>query len=137
VVRAASAPRAMAQTGGRLERGFGSCEAAISTAPASTRGQGYRWPRSVYAHAARGADEDVDQIGQSAEAGHAGLSARIRPECGHRVNFAGGRGGRNRTCPTTNARRAIWSDAAGKFGRTARVPTLWNLTQNDTFSIQA
>ncbi len=49
------------------------------------------------------------------------------------VNFAGGRGGRNQNIANNNCVPLRLIEAAGKFGRTARVPTLWIYTQNDSF----
>ena len=49
------------------------------------------------------------------------------------INFAGGRGGWAGQRPNTNCAPERLSVAAGKYGETARVPTLWIYTENDTF----
>ncbi len=49
------------------------------------------------------------------------------------VNFAGGRGGRNRGRAGKNCSPDRLVEAAGDFGRTARTPTLWLYAENDTF----
>lgn len=76
-------------------------------------------------------------VGQSAGGwGSVALSSTNPPGVAGIVNFAGGRGGQStglgsdsfKNC-TPNALVA----AAGKFGSTARVPTLWIYTENDSY----
>lgn len=76
-------------------------------------------------------------VGQSAGGwGSVALSSTNPPGVAGIVNFAGGRGGQStglgsdsfKNC-TPNALVA----AAGKFGSTARVPTLWIYAENDSF----
>ncbi|HEY4249767.1 MAG TPA: hypothetical protein VGM87_01125, partial [Roseomonas sp.] len=45
----------------------------------------------------------------------------------------GGRGGWSEGSANTNCRPDLLATAAGDYGRTARIPTLWLYTANDTF----
>lgn len=49
------------------------------------------------------------------------------------VNFAGGRGGHSYDRPNNNCVPRRLADAAGRYGRTARIPSLWVYSENDTF----
>lgn len=49
------------------------------------------------------------------------------------VNFAGGRGGWAGNQPNTNCVPDRLVAGAGRYGETARVPTLWIYTENDSF----
>jgi dienelactone hydrolase len=49
------------------------------------------------------------------------------------VNFAGGRGGRNHNQPHNNCAPDRLIAAAGAFGKTARIPTLWLYANNDSY----
>ena len=49
------------------------------------------------------------------------------------VNFSGGRGGHHLNRPLNNCAPERLVAAAGQFGRTARVPTLWIYAENDTY----
>jgi dienelactone hydrolase len=49
------------------------------------------------------------------------------------VNFAGGRGGWAQGRANTNCTPEALARAAGVFGATARIPTLWMYAANDTF----
>jgi dienelactone hydrolase len=49
------------------------------------------------------------------------------------VNFAGGRGGRRRGVANDNCGPERLVAAAGEYGSTARVPTLWLYSENDSF----
>ena len=49
------------------------------------------------------------------------------------LNFAGGRGGHRNNVPNNNCSPDRLVAAAGTFGRTARVPTLWVYAANDSF----
>lgn len=73
-------------------------------------------------------------IGHSAGGwGALALAGRPRADIGAIVNFAGGRGGRNRGRPNHNCAPERLIDTAGDFGRAARVPTLWLYAENDSF----
>jgi dienelactone hydrolase len=72
--------------------------------------------------------------GQSAGGwGALALAAEPTPEVAAVVNMAGGRGGWARGIPNTNCRPERLIEAAAAFGRTARLPTLWVYTANDSF----
>ena len=73
-------------------------------------------------------------IGNSA-GGWGALAYAARNPLGVRaiVNFSGGRGGRDRGRPGKNCAPDRLVAAAGRFGRTARVPTLWLYATNDTY----
>ena len=49
------------------------------------------------------------------------------------VDFVGGRGGRDRNKPDNNCAPERLVEAAGAYGRTARVPTLWLYAENDSY----
>ncbi|HLH89493.1 MAG TPA: CocE/NonD family hydrolase [Xanthobacteraceae bacterium] len=73
-------------------------------------------------------------VGQSA-GGWAALALASRAPAGVRaaINFAGGLGGRSYDQPDNNCAPARLIAAAGEFGRTARIPTLWIYTENDSY----
>jgi dienelactone hydrolase len=73
-------------------------------------------------------------IGHSAGAwGGLALAARNPKNVSAIVNFAGGRGGRNRGKAGENCAPDRLVAAAGTFGRTARIPTLWLYAENDSY----
>jgi dienelactone hydrolase len=73
-------------------------------------------------------------VGQSAGAWGALALASRRPQAVAAViNFAGGRGGHSFDRPNVNCAPDRLVDAARHFGRTARVPTLWIYTENDSY----
>jgi dienelactone hydrolase len=73
-------------------------------------------------------------VGQSAGGfGALALAADNPPGLAAIVNFAGGRGGRVERKPNNNCAPRRLIEAARIYGRTARVPTLWIYTENDTF----
>jgi homoserine acetyltransferase len=49
------------------------------------------------------------------------------------VNFAGGRAGKNNNIPHNNCAPDRLVAAAGTYGKTANVPSLWLYTSNDQF----
>lgn len=49
------------------------------------------------------------------------------------INMAGGRGGWADNVPNSNCRPDLLAQAAGALGETARVPSLWVYTENDSF----
>jgi dienelactone hydrolase len=73
-------------------------------------------------------------VGQSA-GGWAALALASRAPEGVAavVNFAGGMGGRSYDRPDNNCASDRLIATAGEFGRTARVPTLWIYTANDSY----
>jgi dienelactone hydrolase len=73
-------------------------------------------------------------IGQSAGGWAAiALSSRNLPSVKAIIVFAGGRGGRVGGKPNNNCAPDKLVEATAEFGRTARVPTLWIYTENDTY----
>jgi dienelactone hydrolase len=73
-------------------------------------------------------------VGQSAGGwGALALASRNPPEVRAIVNFAGGRGGRVRDQPNVNCAPDRLVAAAGRFGATARIPSLWLYTENDSY----
>jgi dienelactone hydrolase len=61
------------------------------------------------------------------------LAARNPPKLGMVINFAGGRGGHAYGIPNEICGPERLVEAAGAFGRTARVPTLWLYARNDSY----
>lgn len=73
-------------------------------------------------------------IGQSAGGwGAIALSSQNLPSVKAIVVFAGGRGGRAGGKPNNNCASDKLVEATANFGSTARVPTLWIYTENDTY----
>lgn len=73
-------------------------------------------------------------IGQSAGGwGALALAGRNPPTVRAVINFAGGRGGRADGQPDNNCAPDRLVAAAGIFGRSARIPTLWLYSENDSF----
>jgi dienelactone hydrolase len=73
-------------------------------------------------------------VGQSA-GGWAALALASRAPAGVRaaINFAGGLGGRSWDRPDNNCAPDRLIATAAEFGRTAKIPTLWIYTANDTY----
>lgn len=61
------------------------------------------------------------------------LAARNPPNVRAVIAFSAGRGGRDRGQANTNCSAERLVTAAGVFGRTARTPTLWLYSENDTY----
>lgn len=73
-------------------------------------------------------------VGNSAGAwGALALAGRNPANVAAVVNFSGGRGGRNRGRADDNCAPERLVAAAGEFGRTARIPTLWLYAENDSY----
>lgn len=78
--------------------------------------------------------DGVVVVGQSAGGwGSLALAAGNPPEVAAIVNMAGGRGGRVDNLPNNNCRADVLATSAGRFGQTARIPSLWVYTANDSF----
>lgn len=83
-------------------------------------------------------NDRVIVVGQSA-GGWGTIAATSRPQPGviAAINFAGGRGGHMGGPTSQNANMNCRPDrligAAGEYGKTASVPTLWIYTENDSF----
>ncbi|MCC7049859.1 MAG: prolyl oligopeptidase family serine peptidase [Alphaproteobacteria bacterium] len=73
-------------------------------------------------------------VGQSAGGwGAIALASLNPPKVAAIVNFAGGRGGYADNRPNNNCTPDRLVQAAGEYGRTARLPMLWLYTENDLF----
>jgi dienelactone hydrolase len=73
-------------------------------------------------------------VGQSAGGwGVLALASRNPENVKAAINFAGGRGGRSKGKPTANCKPDRLIAATETFGTTARIPTLWLYTENDSF----
>jgi dienelactone hydrolase len=76
----------------------------------------------------------VIAVGQSAGGWAAlALASRAPPGVRAAINFAGGLGGRSYDQPDNNCAPRRLIATAGEFGRTARIPTLWLYTENDSY----
>jgi len=77
---------------------------------------------------------DVIVLGQSAGGwGALALASRNPPMLRAAINFAGGRGGHANGQPNNNCAADRLIEAAGAFGQTARISTLWLYAQNDSY----
>ena len=77
---------------------------------------------------------NVIVVGQSAGGwGSIALSSLNPPQVKAIITFAAGRGGRVDGKPNNNCAPDKLVEAAGAFGRTARVPMLWFYIENDTY----
>lgn len=73
-------------------------------------------------------------LGQSAGGWSSLALASLNPPMVRAViDFVGGRGGHFEGKPNNNCQPDHLVEAAGKFGSTARIPTLWIYLENDTF----
>jgi dienelactone hydrolase len=73
-------------------------------------------------------------VGQSGGAwGSLALASRNPPAVRAVINFAGGRGGRAQDKANNNCAPDRLIATAGLFGKTARLPTLWIYTENDSY----
>jgi len=128
-----------------LRRGYGASDgpyAESSTCPAAEfEPAGLESARDVqaaidYARTLPGVrgSEPVIVVGQSAGGwASLALASRNPPGVVAIVNMAGGRGGWAQNAPNTNCRPDRLADAAGAYGRTARIPVLSIYTANDSF----
>jgi dienelactone hydrolase len=126
--------RGYGETGGTQNESYGSCQNAdfatagregardIAATVAFMRRQPFVRPEGTYI------------IGQSA-GGWATLaySSLNPPGVPAMINFAGGRGGWRNNIANNNCSPDNLARGAGDYGRTARVPTLWIYTENDSF----
>jgi dienelactone hydrolase len=122
------------ETGGRYLEDQGSCDAP------NYIGAGERTADSIEAAITFMTTQTfikpngVVVIGHSAGAwGGLALAAQNPKNVSAIVSFAGGRGGRNRGKAGENCAPDRLVAAAGTFGRTARIPTLWLYAENDSY----
>jgi len=77
---------------------------------------------------------DVVAVGQSAGGwGALALASGNSQAVKAVINFAGGRGGRSDSKPNNNCSPERLVATAAEFGHSARVPTLWLYSENDSF----
>jgi dienelactone hydrolase len=78
--------------------------------------------------------EGIVVVGQSA-GGWGALALASRNPSGVKaiINVAGGRGGRSYDKADNNCAPQRLANTAGRYGRTARIPTLWIYTKNDSY----
>ncbi len=78
--------------------------------------------------------DHVAVLGQSAGSwGALALASQNPSAVSAIVNFAGGRGGQSGGEANANCAPDRLVEAAGEFGRSARIPTLWIYLENDSF----
>lgn len=126
--------RGYGKTGGNWAEDFGAC------ASATYAEAGLETAKDIAAAVAWLAERPyVDRtrivlVGQSG-GGWGSLAAASRgdlPIVGV-VNFAGGRGGKQRNLANNNCAPERLVEAAGRYGRTVKVPSLWLYAENDQF----
>jgi dienelactone hydrolase len=122
------------ETGGRYLEDQGSCDDAdylgsgLGTAASIQAAIGYMTTQSFVRR------DGTVAVGQSAGGwGALALASRNPPGLAAAINFAGGRGGRIDGKPDSNCAPDRLVAATGRFGATARVPTLWLYAQNDSY----
>lgn len=126
--------RGYGRTGGAWVEGFGQCSAADYTqAGRETARDILAATRAMQARPGTPRGPAII-VGQSAGGwGALALAAENPGEVARIVNMAGGRGGRQNDRPNNVCRPEGLVQAAGGFGATARIPTLWIYAENDTF----
>ena len=126
--------RGYGMNGGRWAEAFGACDQADF---ASAGREAARDIEAAWRHLAVRPDVPagpVTLVGQSAGGwGALALAASNPPGLGRVVNMAGGRGGRRDGQPNNNCSPAALVRTASEYGATARAPTLWVYTANDSF----
>lgn len=123
--------RGYGETGGPWREAYGSCgdpnyyRAGLVTAEDIQAVVGFFRARPEVAR------DRVLLIGQSAGGwGSIAADSQNPPGVSAVINFAGGRGGNPRTGNCAPQRLV---DAAGRYGATARIPSLWLYSENDKF----
>lgn len=126
--------RGYGASGGTWAENYGSCRDPNFVAGGTETARDIR-SAVTYATALPGIRPDgAVVVGQSAGGwGSLALAARNPPEVAAIVNMAGGRGGRVDNLPNNNCRADVLATSAGQFGQSARVPSLWVYTANDSF----
>src|SRR5262245_42423694 len=122
------------QTGGDFREDQGACEnpdfarAGLGAADSIAAAVAYLRAQSFVRRAG------AIVVGQSAGGWAAlALASRAPPGVGAAIDFAGGLGGRSWDRPDNNCAPDRLIATAAEFGRTARIPTLWVYTENDTY----
>jgi pimeloyl-ACP methyl ester carboxylesterase len=126
--------RGYGPTGGAWAEGYGRCDDADYVAAGNATADDMAAALRALAGHPAGAPGPAVVLGQSAGGwGSLALAARNPEGVARIVNMAGGRGGWARGVPNTNCSRGRLPEAAARFGQSARVPTLWIYTANDSF----
>ena len=126
--------RGYGKTGGVFEEDNGRCESPFYVESGLETAKDIA---AAVAYVRRQAFVDPDRIvlvGQSG-GGWGSLALASRGDVPIRgvVNFAGGRGGKSKNLPNNNCAPDRLVAAAGTFGKTTTVPSLWLFTENDQF----
>jgi pimeloyl-ACP methyl ester carboxylesterase len=122
------------KTGGRYLEDQGSCGAADYVAAGNGAADSIA-AALTYMHVSPAIrPTGVVLVGNSAGSlGALALAARQPQGIRAVINFAGGRGGHNGGRPLSNCSPDRLVVAAGAFGKTSRIPTLWLYASNDTY----
>src|SRR5580704_3359476 len=122
------------ETGGRYLEDQGSCEdadylgAGLGTAASIQAAIDYMSGQPFVRR------DGAVALGQSAGGwGALALASRNPPGLAAAINVAGGRGGHSDGKPNSNCAPDRLVAAAARFGATARVPTLWLYSRNDSY----
>ncbi len=126
--------RGYGATGGRQNESYGHCDNA------DFLGAGREGARDIAASVAFMRQQPFVRPDGTMIAGHSAggwatlaYASRNPPGVVAMLNFAGGRGGWRDNLPNYNCAPDNLVRAAGEYGRTARVPTLWIYAENDSF----
>jgi dienelactone hydrolase len=122
------------ETGGPYFEDQGFCEdpdfrqAGLRTADSIAAAIDYLTVQPFVRHAG------VIVVGQSAGGwGAIALASRNPPAVKAVINFAGGRGGRSNNTPNNTCSPGALIEAAGAFGKSERIPTLWLYSESDDY----
>jgi dienelactone hydrolase len=126
--------RGYGRTGGDFAEGYGPCQSPDYVAAARETARDIA---AAVEWLARQPYVDRDRlalVGQSGGGwGSLATAGRGAPPVRAVVNFAGGRGGKQRGVPHHTCAPERLVEAAGALGRTASVPSLWLYTENDQY----
>lgn len=122
------------KTGGRYLEDQGPCDSADFVAAGNGAADSIAAAITYMAGQAQIRRDGVVVAGNSAGGwGALALAARNPPSVRAIIDFSGGRGGRDRDRAGQNCLPERLVAAAGTFGKTARIPTLWLYAANDTY----
>ncbi len=126
--------RGYGETGGRQNEAYGHCDNADFAAAGREGARDIAAAVAFIRQQPFVRSDGVAIVGQSAGGwATVAYSSLNPPGIAAMVNFAGGRGGRRNNQPNNNCSPEKLVQGAGDFGRTARLPTLWIYTENDSF----
>jgi dienelactone hydrolase len=122
------------RTGGPYLEGIGQCDGADFAR------SGHVTARAIFAVVQHLRAQPFVRNGRVVLIGHSAggwgalaLASRFPEMVESVVVFAGGRGGRSHDMANTNCAPQNLIAAAGDFGRTTRVPSLWSYAENDSY----